>query len=200
MGTDLYHQPGIEPNFNTREPHHPRLIGLSGYARSGKDTVAGIIEILYGHQKRAFADNVRSFVYRINPSIRPFRGHDRLANLVDAYGWEEAKQSNEVRYLLQETGTTARTMFGLDVWLDSLFATIPETDSVVITDVRFTNEAERIRSMGGVLYRVKRPGVYPANDHISETDLDDYPFDAVLLNDGSVVDLQGEVMIAMGDL
>ena len=62
-----------------------------------------------------------------------------------------------------------------------------------MTDVRFPNEAQRIKDLGGVVWRVKRPGVGPANYHESETALDDWPFDAVLENDGNLVDLSLKV-------
>jgi hypothetical protein len=51
-----------------------------------------------------------------------------------------------------------------------------------------------VAKRGGVMIRVERPGVGPTKDkhgraHVSETALDDWPFDHVLVNDGSVDDL-----------
>ena len=54
--------------------------------------------------------------------------------------------------------------------------------------------AHRQRSRGGRVWRVSRPGVGPINDHISEVGLDDYPFDAVIDNDGTLDDLHERVL------
>lgn len=187
------------PNFNSAPlaEHNPRLIGLSGYARSGKDTVAEILGSLYGYERRAFADRLKGFVYQVNPMLHV---ETRVQDIVNSKDWEHAKTYNEGRRLLIEIGNKAREFFGEDVWVNALFSTMSVDQHYVISDVRYPNEAERIKSMGGVVLRVTRPGVGPVADHISETGLDDYPFDAVIENDGSLLDLQGSVMIALGDL
>lgn len=187
------------PDFNkvALADHNPRLIGLSGYARSGKDSVADILTTFYGYERRAFADRLKGFVYQVNPLLAKSL---RVQDVVNAADWELAKDYDEGRRLLIDVGTKAREFFGWDVWLNALLATMNTTQHYVVSDVRFKNEAERIRSMGGVIFRVSRPGVGPISDHISETDLDDYEFDATIENDGSLIDLQGSVMIALGDL
>jgi len=63
----------------------------------------------------------------------------------------------------------------------------------VITDTRFPNEAQAIKDAGGILIRVVRPGNTPINTHSSETSLDNYPFDHVIINDGSLEDLVEKV-------
>lgn len=203
--TTLYSPPpGIEPNFNRPEPHHPRLIGLSGYAQSGKDTVAGIVGSLYGHERRAFADKVREYVYNVNPIVSRMRDgekfHDSLQFLVHLLGWDEAKKIPEVRRLLQAAGTNAREMFGDLVWIQATFKDMLYSKPYVISDVRFQNEAKWIKAQGGVVLRIERVGVEAINDHISEHDLDDWDFDGRIQNDDSLLDLQAEVMLTLGDL
>ena len=51
----------------------------------------------------------------------------------------------------------------------------------------------------GKVYDVRRPGVGPVSDHISEHDLDDWPFDGIIHNDGTLVDLEGEVQRVLGE-
>ena len=89
------------------------IIGLSGYARSGKDEVAKILVEEYGYTRAAFADKIREFLYETNPQI----GGNRLQHLIDTYGWEVAKSQPEVRHLLQSIGVGARKLLGDDIWI-----------------------------------------------------------------------------------
>ncbi|UFD97999.1 deoxynucleoside monophosphate kinase [Streptomyces phage Pablito] len=173
------------------------IIGLSGYARSGKNEAAEAL-VQYGWRQAAFADKLREFLYALDPLIPGHygAGNLRLRTLVDRTGWEYAKVTYpEVRALLQRAGTEAgRKVLGANVWVDALFRDTADAPALVITDVRFPNEAQAVADRGGVMIRVERPGVEPARDrmgrvHVSETALDDWPFDHVLQNDGAVRDL-----------
>lgn len=63
----------------------------------------------------------------------------------------------------------------------------------IITDVRYPNEAEAIKSLGGILIRVDRETGYKDN-HISETALDDYDgWDYIIDNNGTLEDLRNKV-------
>ena len=45
------------------------IIGLTGYAQSGKDTLANILVENYGYTRVAFADKIREFLYEVNPMV-----------------------------------------------------------------------------------------------------------------------------------
>lgn len=173
------------------------IIGLSGYARSGKNEAANVL-VTRGWRQAAFADKLKDFLYALNPTIPGHygAGNLRLRTLIDRTGWDYAKTTYpEVRALLQRTGTEAgRQVLGENVWVDALLDEHASAPALVVTDVRFPNEAKAIAKRGGILIRVDRPGVGPAKDkygraHISETALDDYDFDHRLVNDKSVVNL-----------
>ncbi|QJD50709.1 deoxynucleoside monophosphate kinase [Streptomyces phage Issmi] len=177
------------------------IIGLSGYARSGKNEAANVL-VTRGWRQAAFADKLRDFLYALNPLIPGHygAGNLRLRTLIDRTGWDYAKVTYpEVRALLQRAGTEAgRDVLGQNVWVDALLNQHADAPALVVTDCRFPNEADAIRARGGILIRVDRPGVGPAKDkygraHVSETSLDDYDFDHRLINDGSVVDLHDKL-------
>ncbi|MEU8133267.1 hypothetical protein [Streptodolium elevatio] len=172
------------------------LIGLSGYARSGKDEAAKAL-VAGGWRQVAFADKVKDFVCALDPMVPSTRGGQpmRLSTVVARRGWDYAKTwYPEVRVLLQRAGTEAgRRILGQDIWIDALFRDIAEEPAVVISDVRFPNEAQAIADRGGLLIRIERPGV-GVMPHESETALDDWPFDHVLVNDGTVEDLHRKVV------
>jgi len=76
------------------------------------------------------------------------------------------------------------------------FRKYKDLENVVITDVRFTNEADYIKWYpGSQLWRVERPGVKAVNAHVSETQLDNYPFiDQTFVNNGTIADLEAMVL------
>lgn len=181
------------------------LIGLSGYAQSGKDTAAlTLIEL--GYERRAFADKLKALALYLNPIVDAHvEGYgycdlgccgpevelellaSKLGTEVD---WDRAKRHDEVRSLLQRLGVGAREILGDSVWIDAALHGLPDsTKNVVVTDLRFRNEADAIRGIGGKVFRVERAGVGPVNGHVTETALDDYDFDAVIYNNGTIEDL-----------
>jgi len=164
------------------------VIGLTGYAQSGKDTVASILVGKYGYTRIAFADKIRDFLYGINPMVA-CSPTGYLQDLVNLVGWNEAKQEPQVRRLLQDLGISARELIDENIWVTSALGKINVGERVVVTDVRFENEAMMIKLMGGQLWRVKRVGVGPVNDHVSESELDGYKVDQIFVNNGSIEDL-----------
>lgn len=178
------------------------LIGLCGFAQSGKDTVASILMKKYGYQRFAFADKLKELGRRIDPPI--FDSHDNeyrsLAWVLDEYGPEGAKQLLDVRMFYQNLGVGAREVLGKNVWVNAAFADIDaelmvaSDTPIVITDVRFKNEIAEIQARGGKLVRINRPGVGPVNGHVSEADWNDAEFDAEINNAQSLQDLEDLVV------
>lgn len=183
------------------------IIGLSGYARSGKDTAAEYLVREHGFTRIAFADALRDALYALNPTLdiiwiednsfafpvsRPKPKRVRVAELVDIQGWEKAKTDElfgeEVRSLLQRLGTdVGRALLGDNVWVDiALRKMLDPNGSYVFTDVRFPNEAEALRKAGARMWRIERPGFGPVNGHPSETALDGCEFDLTIGNDADV--------------
>lgn len=114
--------------------------------------------------------------------------------------WDHNKMT--IREFLQKLGTEGlRNNLHPNVWVNALFADYkmmphngPTRDlkypDWVVTDVRFNNEAEAIMSRGGIMIRVNRPNnPFESSNHISETGLDNWNFDYIINNDGSIEDL-----------
>jgi hypothetical protein len=183
------------------------IIGLAGYAGAGKDTVGNILIEKHKYRRVAFADKVRGLAYDINPIVEEKR---RLQDIVTELGWDGAKQHPEVRRILQDTGLAGRNLLGEDIWIWEALGEVVYNEgamgnpseekelgkieeNIVITDVRFENEANFIRDFGGVVWQVVRDGVTPVNEHISETDLIGFDFDKTITNNGNLENLEGQI-------
>ncbi len=97
------------------------------------------------------------------------------------------------RYLLQWWGSEYRRASDPDYWVRKLEDTLVKERSYVdvgmITDMRFPNEFEMVKKLGGITVRLDRVGYTDVDNHISETALDGAPFDYVV-KAGSLVELK----------
>lgn len=138
------------------------LVGMTGYAQHGKSSAAEVLVREYGFKTMAFADPLRELAETVNPYVFPeAQLPNRYASVVKTFGYEQAKQMGDVRRFLQELGTGARDILGPDVWVrawEHKLARYEQTDNVVVTDVRFPNEADAIRANGGEVWGLVRPG------------------------------------------
>lgn len=186
------------------------IIGLTGFAQSGKNTLADILVDRYEFEQRAFADALRGILYALNPRLPAPNwaevgdgfGHNgvvRVQDYVDKFGWEYAKKKvPEVRELLQHLGTEGgREHLGDNVWVDGLFNK-PHAARLVTTDCRFPSEIVAVKDRGGIVVRVERDGFGPVNGHISETaslGLEDF----TVYNNGSPWEMEGKLLAGLRD-
>lgn len=177
------------------------LIGLVGLAQSGKDTAAAHLVERGDFVRVAFADPLREMLYALNPIVS-FDGFEpvvypvRLVETVDQCGWDEAKQIPEVRGLLQRLGTEAMRAQDPYFWIrragDNIHEARRAGKHVVVTDVRFINEADFIVENGGHIIEVFRGTAGLSGEtakHKSETEMTEWldnNFAWYLRNEGTV--------------
>lgn len=175
-----------------------KLIGLSGRKRSGKDSIGSYLEHEHGYTIDYFAKPLKEAVRNIFHWSKahtdgPMKGEPDLKEAVDPF-WDLSP-----RIVMQRFGTEVGRQIDAEVWVKSLQLRVQQgLDSghvkYVITDVRFENEAALIKKLGGEVWRVERPSLPVSGDmHPSETSLDRYNFDRVIVNDGTLEDLYLEV-------
>jgi len=165
-----------------------RLIGLTGYAGTGKDTVRTILEQDHGFYGLAFADPLRNMLNTL------------LENAGLGTRWITERELKEqpidvldvsYRHMAQTLGTEWGRNLQPDFWLRIAGAHIVNKRRqgerlFVISDVRFINEAEWVRESGGELWRIHRTQAAPVRPHPSEREVDHIEPDLVLDNSGSV--------------
>lgn len=167
-----------------------KLIGIySSAAQSGKTTAARYLLARYGYRVVPFAQTLK----------------EMTVPMLCALGYTEPQayhllQENKeftlpvgvtVRQILRTLGTEwGRDCIHPDIWLMCWKKRIEGLALVTVDDVRFINEAELVKSLGGVMVRIDRPGTYTERQHSSEGSLDHYEkFDYVVKNDGDLQDL-----------
>lgn len=166
------------------------IIGISGYARTGKDSIASHLVEAHGYERAAFADGVRAMALELDVPLLTHRG--------DILSYREAskfisddrlKARTNLRTHLVQIGAGARRVLGPEVWVRRVEEIVSEPGDWVIPDVRYANEAEMIERHGGVVIRVERPGFGPANDE-EKRSLDEFSPPLWILNDGSLSNLK----------
>ena len=140
------------------------IVGIAGLIGSGKDTIADYLVNSHGFKRESFAGTLKDAVASVF-------GWDRIlleGRTSAAREWREqidswwATRLNiphlTPRWILQYWGTeVCRHGFHDDIWIASLENKIRNTqDNIVISDVRFINEATAIRNQGGICIRVMR--------------------------------------------
>jgi len=187
------------------------IVGITGFKRSGKSTTAEILADDFGFQIIELTDKLKAVLLGGNPWVTP---RLRLKEVIRDYGWELAKDTfPEVRRLMQDFASEGvRDNLGEDTWLDAWQKSLPRDsttersfDGEVVNEthryghattanVRFPNEVRRIHSIGGLIWKVTRPGYMTSTDqHRSETQTANLAVDDFINNNGTVDDLRRTV-------
>jgi len=169
-----------------------KLIGLySSAPGSGKSTVALMLQ---DHKTISFADPLKSLVSEVLSSL----GHDGI-ELV--YNQKEVGLPDigvSPRHMMQTLGTEwGRACIHPGIWVMLAEAKakklLDDNKKVVFDDVRFPNEVEMIRRLGGEIWFVNRPGAIYDGEHSSEGALTEIVPDAFINNSGTYHQLSNAV-------
>ena len=161
----------------------PKIVGLSGYAQSGKSTVADFLVTANGYSRIKFADGLKNMLRVMGLTEEQIEGKEKETPC--------ALLCNQTpRYAMQTLGTEwGRHIVGEDLWVNIwehlTSVTLAQAQRVVVDDIRFLNELNRVTSMGGMVIRIVRPGYGQLNPHPSESALEDVKWQHILHNDSS---------------
>lgn len=178
-----------------------RVIGIVGKAGSGKDTVARHLMEQHRFAKGQFARVLKDIVCDVYGWDREAVDSDEAAQ---AIGFESALAYKEAIPLLEDGtpqcpgpngfGLTRRQVFqhigtegfrycAEDTWVRCEMDNVPkDAQGVVFPDVRFLNEAEAIRKLGGEVWRVWKIGGTGTSfvSHQSETEMEKIEVDRAI--------------------
>lgn len=170
-----------------------RLVGLSGKPGAGKDSVTefvrkqgwhvvAISEPIYKHVAELFNIELHELYDRaLKNQIVPSLGKSR-------------------RQLLQEYGDAVRSIYP-EAFIEIVArkAAAQSFRPSIVSDVRLLEEFQWIEGSGGEIWRIERPGYDDGMDeqtgkHRLENELDSVTFDEVIMNDGTLADLNSRIV------
>ncbi len=166
-----------------------KIIGISGKLNSGKTTLANYIVNEYKYTKYSFADPLKK-------------------GLMEIFGFEydqvyTTKGKETLDKYWNITPRDTMQYFGTTIFRNNINKLIPEMNEnfwvnrfkknykgeyLVIDDVRFINEINIIKELGGIIIRINRNNeLNKSNYHISEIILDNYnEFDLIIENNKNI--------------
>jgi len=182
-----------------------KLIGLTGYKGSGKDTVGEILCTDFNFERFAFADKLRQVcreVYGIE--MKYFTDTILKEQTLEKFGMSPREILIHVGQSMREINPNVWCDFAMNVidqieeFVDTLWNGDRESDGYVITDVRHYNELEAILERGGVVVRVVREGCELGND-LPHTGFPDRDL-IEIYNDGTIEDLKEKIKFLVDSL
>lgn len=156
-----------------------KYIGIGHYSKVGKTELAGAIaHKLYtsGH-KAAEYPLARSLKYIVHQmywwaGVGPEEYYEKYRD--ERYNPIEKLGGMTYIDLLVKVGTNAiRDQVWRDTWLEMMKAATKEDEYVIIPDIRFRNEANFIKTNGGILIKATRIGYAPL-DTVADRSLAGY--------------------------
>lgn len=172
------------------------IIGIAGYANSGKDTVAEYIsEFTFGQYKQFnLADPVKEAASKMF-GIPLENFYNEKKEEIDSY-WGFSP-----RYITQKLGTEGgRELFQKDIWLHRMMLEYENAISegyrgLVIPDIRFPNEISFMKEHFSKTYfiRIKRDNISPVFPHESESYINTLDVDRDLDNNFTLKNLRAKV-------
>lgn len=177
------------------------IIGVHGFKQSGKDTLADILVTQYGFKKVAFADNVKEALATIFSIPKDkLWGSDEDKQSLTSVRWnhlegiQRSDKSNPdfltIRELMQIFATEICRDKIPSIWYRYL--DLKQAEKLVISDLRFENEARHLKDNGATIIAVYRHSAQ-ASSHASESGIPDELIDYSIDNNDSLEALQSKV-------
>ena len=169
------------------------IIGLCGKKGSGKSTAATYLKEKYGTNRVNFKDALvteikQNFNPLLNAMIELLEKQDYDGNCALTIDQLFDKKPPVIRTLMQCYGTEVRRADNENYWKNKwIVSTMEKGGRIVCDDVRFLNEADAVKSVGGFIIKIEREGLVSNDTHKSETEMDSINYDYVIsVPDGAV--------------
>lgn len=177
------------------------ILGVTGHARHGKDSVAAILVQQYGFRRIGLADPLKAACHAIFGWSAVYTDGPLKEAIDPAWGISPRRAmqllGTEFGQFELSKHQDFASVTGRCLWARRAMMAARESGDVVIPDVRFHHEEEAIRAEGGRILRVVRPSVQVCREHASESEMDSIKVDAEIVNDGTLADLAERVRAFM---
>jgi ribosomal protein S16 len=181
------------------------LIGFCGNKRVGKDTSASILMEKHNFVKYAFADALKEacktiFLFseeQINGNkkeVKDKRWGISPRKVFQRFGTEIFRNSLGEFFPELKEFQNDFWVYRFKLWYEKMKKKNPNVN-IVITDVRFPNEAKVIKDLGGYIVKITRPSRKKTNDiHISEQHIKTIRSDYEIYNNNTIKRCQEKVL------
>ena len=184
--------------------HHvaqlPKIIGLLGRSRSGKDTICDYIISSYpliSIEKRRLAQPIKDAVcalYGFNRHQVECADKDRVDTDIGI-----SPRAAMVGITDHVMGTMGREFFSKRLFLSVDTTLSVDINTIIIPDVRYAHDIDYIRSRGGIVIKVSRDGTHDNQvpHYAWEDPIDAMRGDVHVHNDGNIEELYVQVDTAL---
>jgi hypothetical protein len=170
------------------------IVAFTGKKGHGKDTAAQCLMLQGSFRHKNFAEPVKIVCHTMY-GLQPEEMHDPILKEKTLERWPHKTP----RHLMQEVAQFARDKYPeiwVVNWIRRVDAPLKEGLDIVCTDLRYLNEEEVVRELGGLIIKIVRPVVQDNefSQHKSETELDGIRPDYTFINDRTPAELHADVL------
>jgi hypothetical protein len=171
------------------------IIGIGHRKGMGKDTFAQMLldelndnlgdDVFY--YKQSFADGVKGWAYDMfcRYGLKSGLYYEQHRDEKEVIIPELLKTPREIYLLMGQFGRSIRP----DYWIEQTVTS--EDQNLIIPDLRYPNEMERIKALGGVTIEILNPRVEITHDEADDA-LERHMFDYLLVNEGTLDELRAK--------
>ena len=166
-----------------------KIIAITGLKGSGKTEISKHLVSHYAFDRISFADPLKIMLRAMGLTYEELWGQEKEVP-------SELLGGKTPRHAMQTLGTEwGRILIDKDIWCRVWKQGVEATSQtrIVTDDLRFVNEVEIIKSLGGHVIKIVRPGFATKDSHQSELEITKLKYDFKIINDGSIFMLKASV-------
>lgn len=167
----------------------PKIIGIAGRSRAGKDTIAQII--IDSHPEYS----IRRLATPLKKAIVDLYGFAPDQLETDLKEVKDERWDKTPRETIQSLTDYMMTYMGTDFFTRQLYNGYTEGEHIIIPDIRYEHDIEEIHRRNGIVIKVERP--LSNVSHKFESQVDTLNYDYLINNCGSIEDMKYSVNLIM---
>ena len=198
----------LKDNYNILSRMCCRVIGICGRRRSGKDTVAAILNTLYSYENVKISTDLKDAL-RILFGFNHEQVEGHLKDVVDERWGVSPRQAMQfigtevMQYKINELLPYVGRKFWIKGFMNQhILNKDVSMKKIVITDIRFLHEYEELKmhlNNDFMMLRIERNlPTTTVDEHSSEQEYLRIPFDHTIRNNGTLEELRNNVINIFG--